>query len=176
MGAVLGTSIGTSESPSLPSTMQPTYKGGCTRRVEELEAIVEGLREALRNAEEELQREKARPPEVGDFVRCPLTNFFGQVTKVTPRAQGRPWVEITPYLTKDLPGHGTMDLYDSWELIDPPEYDEKPRPFVTKSNANGLPSVSSFAWAPKPSSEDQLSGEIESLLGELWANPDRSAR
>ena len=174
MGAVPGTSVETSESPSLPSTMQPAYRGGCTRRVEELEAIVEGLRAALRNAEEELQREKARAPEIGDFVRCPLTNFFGQVTKVTARPQGRPWVEITPYLTRDLRGHGTMDLFDSWELIDPPEYDDKPRPFVTRSNAHGLPSFSSFAWASKPSTDDQLSGALEKLTAVLWGGPARS--
>jgi hypothetical protein len=29
-------------------------------------------------------------------------------------------VEITPYLTDDLAGTGTLDLYDNWELIDPP--------------------------------------------------------
>src|SRR5919107_2050600 len=149
MGAVLGTSVETSGNPALPSKMQPSYKGGCTRRVEELEAIVEGLKAALKNAEDELQREKARPPEIGDFVRCPLTNFFGQVTKVTPRPQGRPWIEITPYLTKDLPGHGTMDLYDSWELIDPPDGAEPmlmPAPTM-KPGADRLPSVSSFAWS-----------------------------
>src|SRR3712207_6984421 len=50
-----------------------------------------------------------------DFVRCPLTNFFGRVTKITPRPHGRPWIEIVPYLGPDLPGHSTMDLFDSWE-------------------------------------------------------------
>jgi hypothetical protein len=33
---------------------------------------------------------------------------------------GRAWIEITPYLTEDLAGKGTLDLFDSWELIDPP--------------------------------------------------------
>src|SRR5690606_25928408 len=92
-----------------------------TKRIEELEAIVAQLRAALAEAEATLRREKSRLPEIGDFVRCPLTNFFGRVTKVTRRPHGRPWVEITPYLTHDLAGKSTLDLYDSWELIDPPQ-------------------------------------------------------
>jgi hypothetical protein len=39
---------------------------------------------------------------------------------VVPRPSGRPWVEITPYLTADLPGTSTLDLYGDWELIDGP--------------------------------------------------------
>jgi hypothetical protein len=184
MGAVLGTSIEPPESLSLSPKLQQPHHGTRTRRIAELESIVQGLRLALDRAEEELEREKARPPAIGDFVRCPLTNFFGRVTKVAPRPQGRPWVEITPYLTKDLPGHGTMDLYDSWELIDPPDQAgplpmsvpmSMPMP-ATKPGADRLPSVSSFAWSPKPSPDDQLADDIEHLLGELWTEPGKPAR
>jgi hypothetical protein len=90
------------------------------KSIEQLEELVARLREALNDAEAALRREKFRQPAIGDFVRCPLTNFFGRVTKVIPRLHGRPWVEVTPYLTESLPGKGTLDLYDSWELIDPP--------------------------------------------------------
>jgi hypothetical protein len=187
MGAVLGTSAETNENPSFLPKLQQLH-GGRTRRIEELEAIIDGLRAALKSAEDELEREMARQPDIGDFVRCPLTNFFGRVTKVTPRPRGRPWVEINPYLTKDLPGHGTMDLYDSWELIDPPEAGETALPSfasapraaasatIMSASAAKLPSVSSFAWAPTPSSDEQLAGEIESLLGELWAEPRTPGR
>jgi hypothetical protein len=88
--------------------------------IRDLEALVARCRAALDEAEAALEEAKLRQPEVGDFVRSPLTNFFGRVTKITPRPRGRPWVEITPYLTEDLAGKGTLDLYDSWELIEPP--------------------------------------------------------
>jgi hypothetical protein len=91
-----------------------------TRTIKDLEQLVARCRAALDEAETALLVAKSRQPQVGDFVRSPLTNFFGQVVKITPREHGRPWVEITPYLTDDLAGRGTLDLYDSWELIDPP--------------------------------------------------------
>lgn len=92
----------------------------CTTRVAELRSRLERLRLELQETEDALERELNRWPEVGEFVRCPLTGFFGKVTKVTPRAYGRPWVEILLYLDKDLPGHATIDLFANWELIDPP--------------------------------------------------------
>jgi hypothetical protein len=109
---------------SLTPKLQQLHGSSRTKRVAELEALAARLRVLLQDAEEELEREKARPPEIGDFVSCPLTNFFGRVTKVTPRPHGRPWVEIIPYLGKDLPGHASIDLFDSWELIDPPTGDD----------------------------------------------------
>jgi hypothetical protein len=93
--------------------------------IRDLELLVARCRAALDEAETSLRLAKARQPEVGDFVRSPLTNFFGRVTKITQRPSGRPWVEITPYLTDDLVGKGTLDLYDSWELIDPPPTNPK---------------------------------------------------
>ncbi|WP_230532906.1 hypothetical protein [Microvirga roseola] len=136
--------------------------GHCrTKRVEELEAIVASLREALQDAEAELERERVRWPEIGDFVRCPLTNFFGQVTKVTPRPHGRPWVEIIPYLSKDLPGHQSIDLFDSWELIDPPSEDDE-----------DWPHLRGISLAPLAPMQSQLpSNEVELLLSKLWAAP-----
>jgi hypothetical protein len=91
-----------------------------TKRVAELREKLERLRTELRQTEDELEREMNRWPEVGEFVRCPLTGFFGKVTQVTPRAYGRPWVEILLYLGTDMPGHATIDLFANWELIDPP--------------------------------------------------------
>ena len=75
---------------------------------------------ALAEAETALAEGRSRAPEVGDFVRSTLTNFYGRVTKVVPRPNGRPWVEITPYLAPGLPGHSTLDLYEAWEIIDDP--------------------------------------------------------
>jgi hypothetical protein len=97
--------------------------------VEKLQANVEHFRTLLAEvqaqlfqAEEELATaiERSRNPAVGDFARSTLTNFYGCVTRVIPREGGRPWVEITPYLTANLPGKSTMDLYDQWELIEKP--------------------------------------------------------
>jgi hypothetical protein len=88
--------------------------------IKDLELLVARCRVALDEAEAALRLAKTRQPEVGDFGRSPLTNFFGRVTRITHRPHGRPWVEITPYLTDELAGRGTLDLYDSWELIDPP--------------------------------------------------------
>ncbi|HEY8383468.1 MAG TPA: hypothetical protein VIL09_15075, partial [Microvirga sp.] len=84
--------------------------------VRELEALVAERRRLLEEAEDALAQAKARAPEVGDFVRSTLTNFYGQVTKVIPRPSGRPWVEMTPYLAPNLPGSSTLDLYDTWEI------------------------------------------------------------
>ncbi|WP_133239266.1 hypothetical protein [Microvirga sp. KLBC 81] len=111
------------ESLALSPKLHELQEGPCTRRVAELRARVERLRAKLRAAEEMLVREQSRAPEIGEFVRCPLTGFFGQVTKVTPRAYGRPWVEILLYLGKDMPGHTTVDLFGNWELMDPPSED-----------------------------------------------------
>lgn len=108
------------ESPTSAPKLQPFHGRRSTRRVAMLEATVERLRALLQEAEEDLQHEKARCPEIGDFVRCPLTDFYGQVTKIIPRPGGRPWIEILPYLGRDMPGHAPMDLYENWELIDPP--------------------------------------------------------
>jgi hypothetical protein len=117
-----------------------------TKRIEELEAIIAQLRTALVEAEAALQKEKSRLPEIGDYVRCPLTNFFGRVTKVTPRPHGRPWVEITPYLTPDLMGTSTLDLFDSWELIDPPRTKDTAR---SPEEHYRLPPIESIAWPSK---------------------------
>ena len=88
--------------------------------VKELEALVAERWRLLEEAEAALAEARSRLPVVGDFVRSTLTNFYGRVTKVIPRPEGRPWVEITPYLAPTLPGHSTLDLYDAWEIIDDP--------------------------------------------------------
>jgi hypothetical protein len=108
------------EGLALSPKLHGLQESHCTRRVEELRARIERLRAQLREAEDELEREQRRFPEIGEFVRCPLTGFFGQVTKVIPRSYGRPWVEILLYLSDDLPGHATIDLFENWELMDPP--------------------------------------------------------
>ncbi|MXQ12498.1 hypothetical protein [Microvirga makkahensis] len=108
------------EGLALGPKLHELQESHCTKRIAELLAKVERLRMELRDAEKELQYEQTRWPEVGEFVRCPLTGFFGQVTKVTPRAYGRPWVEILLYLGNDMPGHATIDLFANWELMDPP--------------------------------------------------------
>ena len=77
-------------------------------------------RQRLAQAEPALEAEKAKPPEVGEFARSTLTNFYGRITRVTARPDGRAWVEINPYLTPTLPGRSTLDLFDAWELIDDP--------------------------------------------------------
>jgi hypothetical protein len=100
--------------------LQELHGTHSTRRVAELKARIDDLRAQLKAAEEELEREESRIPAIDDFVRCPLTGFFGRVTKVTPRPYGRAWVEILLYLGEDLPGHATIDLFGNWELIDPP--------------------------------------------------------
>jgi hypothetical protein len=171
MNAVLDTKIGSNESLSLTPRLQQLH-GGCTKRIAELEAIVASLRAALEDAEAALQREMARQPEIGDFVRCPLTNFYGRVTKVTPRPHGRPWVEIIPYLAKDYPGHAPMDLYDSWELIDSPSGSHEIQQPAASSPK--LPSVASFNWLQKPDPEQQIADDIEILMSELWQIPDKT--
>lgn len=116
---------------ALGTKLHDLQESRCTRRVEELKAHIEHLQAQLREAEEALVHEQTRWPEIGEFVRCPLTGFFGQVTKVTPRQYGRPWVEILLYLANDLPGHATIDLFGNWELIDPPT-DERVAPSQTR--------------------------------------------
>ncbi|WP_134499789.1 hypothetical protein [Microvirga pakistanensis] len=108
------------EGLALGPKLHELQEGHCTKRMADLLAKVERLRAELRDAEDELRYEQTRWPEVGEFVRCPLTGFFGRVTKVTPRPYGRPWVEILLYLANDMPGHATIDLFANWELMDPP--------------------------------------------------------
>jgi hypothetical protein len=90
------------------------------RTVADLEALVAEQRERLAQAEAALEAERNRPPAIGNFARSTLTHFYGRITKVTPRPDGRAWVEINPYLTPTLPGRSTLDLFDAWELIDDP--------------------------------------------------------
>jgi len=89
-------------------------------KVKELEALVAHYRALLEEAEAALADAKSRDPQVGDFVRSTLTSFYGRVTRVIPRPSGKPWLEITPYLTADLPGTSTLDLYGDWEMIETP--------------------------------------------------------
>ena len=123
MRALSVTDIGSDNSLSLVSALKHEHDNSCTKRVAELVERVARLRSELEEAETALEFEKARMPVPGDFVRCPLTSFFGRVTKVVARPSGRPWIEIVPYLGPNLPGHSSMDLFDSWELIDPPSAD-----------------------------------------------------
>jgi hypothetical protein len=88
--------------------------------LKDLEALVLERRRLLEEAEAALLAERSREPAPGDFVRSTLTNFYGRVTRVIPRAGAKPWLEITPYLTPTLPGRSTMDLYDAWEFIEGP--------------------------------------------------------
>ncbi len=123
MGLISLQSIGHSEASASGLTLQGPQESQCTKRTAELRAKVERLRALLQEAEERLHYEQRRSPEIGEFVRCPLTGFFGQVTNVRQRPQGRPWVEVLLYLGKDMPGHTTIDLYENWELMDAPEQD-----------------------------------------------------
>lgn len=180
MNAVFDVDTGNREGLSLIPRLQQPH-GNCTKRMLELETIAAGLRAALEDAEAALQREKARQPEIGDFVRCPLTNFFGQVTKVTPRPYGRSWVEIIPYLAHDFRGHAAMDLYDSWELIDPPMEHMEVRPPAASSLK--LPSTASFQWPSKAADEPQFADEdqklaedLELLMSDLLSDPKQVAR
>jgi hypothetical protein len=174
MSAVPDGAIGSDKILSLASRRHGGHQGSCTKRVAELEALVARLRAELEEAEAELQRERSRVPVPGDFVRCPLTNFFGRVTKVTPRPIGRSWVEIILYLGPGLPGHSAMDLFDRWELIDPPgESSSVPSP---PDDTPRLPSVSSFNVLDKPALALQAPGDVESLIGSLWTNPERQGR
>ncbi len=120
MGAFPLSMIGQGEAPMPALKLQELAGSHCTRRVTELKARIDDLRDQLREAEKALEREEHRTPEIDDFVRCPLTGFFGRVTKITPRPYGPPWVEILLYLGDDLPGHAKIDLFGNWELIDPP--------------------------------------------------------
>jgi len=169
------TEISSDTSVSLVSTLkQPAQETPCTKRVAELVARVAKLRAELQEAETALEFEKTRMPAPGDFVRCPLTQFFGRVTKVTPRPAGKPWVEIVPYLGPNLPGHSSMDLFDSWELIDPPSE-------TAETDAEGsarLPTIAPFMAAPSAllgshSEDDEAEDGIEASLRQLWAPANR---
>jgi hypothetical protein len=161
---------GSDTSLSLVSTLNQGHESPSTKRVADLVERVAKLRAELQEAEAALEFEKTRMPSPGDFVRCPLTRFFGRVTKVTPRPNGRPWIEIIPYLGPDLPGHSSMDLFDSWELIDPPSD-------ASEASAGGsakFPTIAPFMPAPvallgSPSDED----EVEASLRRLWAPSNR---
>lgn len=160
------TDIGSDKSLSLVSTLNQGHESPCTKRVVELEARVAKLRAELQEAEAALEFELTRMPIPGDFVRCPLTRFFGRVTKVSPRTNGRPWVEIVPYLGPNLPGHSSMDLFDSWELIDPPSGD-------LEADADGsakFPTIAPFMPAAGASSDQD---EVEASLKRLWAPSNR---
>jgi hypothetical protein len=117
-----------------------------TKRIEELEALIARLRDELRHAEAALWEEKSRQPAIDDYVRCPLTNFYGRVTKIVPRPHGKPWVEIRPYLAEGLPGSGTLDLYDNWELIDPPGSADA---FEFAGRSTEFP-IAPIAWPSRP--------------------------
>jgi uncharacterized small protein (DUF1192 family) len=108
------------EGLALRSKLHGLQESHCTKRIADLQAKVKRLRAELQEAEEQLRHEQSRLPEIGEFVRCPLTGFFGTVTKVTPRPFGRPWVEILLYLAPDMPGHAKIDLFANWELMDQP--------------------------------------------------------
>lgn len=160
---------GSDKSLTLVSALRQEHESSCTKRVTELEARIARLQAELQQAEAELEREKARLPAPGDFVRCPLTNFFGRVTRITPRPHGRPWIEIVPYLGPDLPGHSTMDLFESWELIDPPSGET-----TAQGDADGFPKLPTIApFMPvgrvshSPAPEDH---EIELSLQRLWTS------
>ncbi|MBA1157149.1 hypothetical protein [Microvirga mediterraneensis] len=166
------TDIDSATSLSLVSTLNGDHGSPCTKRVAELVERIAKLRAELGEAETALEIEKARMPVPGDFVRCPLTRFFGQVTKVTPRSNGRPWVEIVPYLGPNLPGHSSMDLFDSWELIDAPVDDN------SEKGAEGsmrLPKIAPFmpiAGVLLAAPSDEV--EVEEALKRLWAPSDRA--
>jgi len=171
MRAFLVTDIDSAKSLSHVSTLNGDHANPCTKRVLELEARIAQLRAELNEAEAALEFERSRIPAPGDFVRCPLTHFFGQVTKVTPRPNGRPWVEIVPYLGPNLPGHSSMDLFDSWELIDAPADDGSEK---GPEGTLRLPRIAPFmntttALLVSPSEEV----EVEEALKQLWAPSNR---
>lgn len=159
--------IGSDKSLSLVSTLSQEHESPCTKRVAELEARIASLRAELDEAEAELAFEKMRIPAPGDFVRCPLTRFFGRVTKVTPRPSGRPWIEIIPYLGPHLPGHSVMDLFDSWELIDPPTD-------AAAQTSARLPRIAPFMSATDTVLDSQPDGEeMETSLRQLLSSANR---
>ncbi|WP_262028959.1 hypothetical protein [Microvirga sp. Mcv34] len=166
------THIDSATSLSLVSTLSGEHGSPRTKRVAELVERIAKLRTELGEAEAALELEKTRVPAAGDFVRCPLTRFFGQVTKVTPRPNGRPWVEIVPYLGPNLPGHSSMDLFDSWELIDVPADD------VSEANAEGslkLPTIAPFMpMTGVLPAQHSVEVEVEEALKQLWAPPSRA--
>lgn len=173
MRAVPGMDTGSDRSLALVSALTQEHESSRTKRVAELEARIARLQAELQEAETELERERTRLPAPGDFVRCPLTNFFGRVTKITPRPHGRPWIEIVPYLGPDLPGHSTMDLFDSWELIDPPSQ-ETASPGDADSSLK-LPTIAPFLPMGKPARSRELGvDDIEVSLQRLWT-PVRGA-
>ena len=169
MRALSVTNIGSDNSLSLVSALKHDHDNSCTKRVAELVERVARLRSELEEAETELEFEKARMPVPGDFVRCPLTSFFGRVTKVVARPSGRPWIEIVPYLGPNLPGHSSMDLFDSWELIDPPAAISKAD---ESDDASKLPTIAPFLPTPRPVLGAPDDGDdVEASLKRLWASP-----
>ena len=170
MRAFSVTDIGPDKSLSLVSALKHDHDNSSTKRVAELVERVARLRSELEEAETALEFEKARMPAPGDFVRCPLTSFFGRVTKVKSRPSGRPWVEIVPYLGPNLPGHSAMDLFDSWELIDPPAADSEANEAAAASPK--LPTIAPFLPAPRALLRAPDDGDdVETSLKKLWASP-----
>ena len=103
MGAFPVTGISSDRSLALVSSLTQEHEHPCTQRAAELEARITRLRAELEQAEAELERERTRLPAPGDFVRCPLTNFFGRVTKVTPRPMDAPGSRSFPILGPTCP-------------------------------------------------------------------------
>ena len=170
MRALSVTDIGSDNSLSLVSALKHEHDNSCTKRVAELVERVARLRSELEEAETALEFEKARMPVPGDFVRCPLTSFFGRVTKVVARPSGRPWIEIVPYLGPNLPGHSSMDLFDSWELIDPPSADTEVDESTDASPK--LPTIAPFLPTPLALLGGPDDGDdVEASLKRLWASP-----
>ena len=164
------TDFGSDTSLSLVSTLKQEQGGPGTKRVAELVTRVAKLRAELEEAEAALEFEKTRMPAPGDFVRCPLTQFFGRVTKVTPRPRGKPWIEIVPYLGPNLPGHSSMDLFDSWELIDPPSVS----PETDTEGSAKLPTIAPFMPVSGPlSGSHSEEDEIVASLRQLWTPSNR---
>ena len=108
--------------PAGTSFNRPSCGRNPMPNVSELRHLVALRKRLLAEAEADSAAALKRPPAVGDFARSTLTRFYGRVTNVVQRPSGRPWVEITPYLTPTLPGRGTLDLYDFWGT------DRRPRP------------------------------------------------
>jgi hypothetical protein len=170
MRAVSVTDIGSDTSLSLVSALKHDHENSRTKRVVALVERVARLKSELEEAETALEFERTRMPVPGDFVRCPLTSFFGRVTKVKPRPSGRPWVEIVPYLGPNLPGHSAMDLFESWELIDPPAADSEAGEAAEATPK--LPTIAPFMPMPRAmlAAPDETD-DVEASLRKLWASP-----
>jgi hypothetical protein len=139
------------------------------RSIADLEARAAEQRERLAEAEATLEAERNRPPTVGDFARSTLTHFYGRITKVTPRPDGRPWVEINPYLTPNLPGRSTLDLFDAWELIDDPAATDAGAESTGVEIVTRLTETLAMFRPPQPELLQAPLGSIQAPLGSLQA-------